>query len=162
MIPACHLRRRRFLVGAAGVMLPPPSAAARATPADVAAAIAAVTKGATPRPGKVKLDMPAMVENGNAVSLTVSVDAPVQASSAGEAAAATAAARVVGIDVFAEGNPLPNVARFRFGPRAGLPRVTTRMRLATSQTVVAVAELSDGTFWTDSVDLIVTLAACVE
>lgn len=119
--------------------------------ADAAAAIAEVTRGATVRPGKVKLDVPVMVENGNAVGMTVSVDAPL----AGEG-------RVLGVHVFAEGNPLPRVLSLRFGPRAGLPRVATRIRLATSQTVVAVAELADGTFWSDSVDLVVTLAACVE
>ena len=50
----------------------------------------------------------------------------------------------------------------RFGPAAGRTQLATRMRLATSQTVIAVARLEDGTFWTDSVDLIVTLAACLE
>jgi sulfur-oxidizing protein SoxY len=88
------------------------------------------------------------VENGNAVSMTVSVDAP--------------AAQVRSIDVFAEGNPLPHVVRFRFGPRAGAARVATRIRLATSQTVIAVAKLADGTCWRDSVDLLVTLAACID
>jgi len=67
-----------------------------------------------------------------------------------------------GIDVFAEGNPLPHVVRFRFGPRAGAPRVATRIRLATSQTVIAVAKLGDGSCWRDSVDLLVTLAACID
>lgn len=144
------LARRRFLVGAAGVALLP-SAPARATTAEVVAAIAALTGGATPRPGKVKLDMPALVENGNAVGMTVSVDAPL-----------TGQGRVAALHVFAEGNPLPRVLSLRLGPRAGLPRIATRIRLATSQTVVAVAELADGTYWSDSAELVVTLAACVE
>jgi sulfur-oxidizing protein SoxY len=88
------------------------------------------------------------VENGNSVGMTVSVDAPI--------------AQVRSIDVFAEGNPLPHVLRVRFGPNAGAPRIATRIRLATSQTVIAVAKLTDGSCWRDSVDLLVTLAACIE
>jgi sulfur-oxidizing protein SoxY len=64
--------------------------------------------------------------------------------------------------VFNEKNPQPNVAVFHLGPRAGRASVSTRMRLATSQNLIAVAELSDGTFWSDKVEVIVTLAACVE
>ena len=91
-----------------------------------------------------------MVENGNSVGLTVtSPPAP------GEPA-------VESVYVFAEGNPLPHVLRVRFGPRAGRIRVATRIRLATSQTVTAVARLADGRFRSDSVDLLVTLAACLE
>ena len=89
-----------------------------------------------------------MVENGNSVAMTVSVDAPV--------------GDVRSIDVFAEGNPLPHVMRVRFGPRTGAPRIATRIRLATSQTVIAVAKLADGSCWRDSVDLLVTLAACID
>ena len=96
----------------------------------------------------MKLDLPVMVENGNSVGMTVSVDAPV--------------GDVRSIDVFAEGNPLPHVLRVRFGPHAGAPRFATRIRLATSQTVIAVAKLADGSCWRDSVDLLVTLAACID
>ncbi len=62
----------------------------------------------------------------------------------------------------AERNPLPHVANFTFGPRSGRPRVSTRIRLATSQTVIAIAVMNDGSCWSDSVDLLVTLAACIE
>jgi sulfur-oxidizing protein SoxY len=89
-----------------------------------------------------------MVENGNSVSMTVSVTNP--------------PAPVEAIHVFAEGNPLPQVGVFQFGPRSGAARVSTRMRLATSQTVIAIARLRDGSCWRDSVDLLVTLAACIE
>ena len=82
-----------------------------------------------------------MVENGNSVGLTVTSPPP----ALGEPA-------VESIHVFAEGNPLPNVLQVRFGPRAGRIRVATRIRLATSQTVTAVARLSDGTWRADSVD----------
>jgi sulfur-oxidizing protein SoxY len=144
------VNRRRFLVltGASGLLLPLGMGPARATPAQVAALIAELVGDAELRDGRVKLDMPVMVENGNAVGMTVSVDAP--------------ASQVRSIDVFAEGNPLPHVARFSFGPCAGAPRVATRIRLATSQTVIAVAKLADGSCWRDSVDLLVTLAACID
>jgi sulfur-oxidizing protein SoxY len=142
------MRRRFLLAGASGLLLPLPPAPVRATPAQVAQLIAELTGDAELRDGRVKLDLPVMVENGNAVAMTVSVDAPV--------------AEVRSIDVFAEGNPLPHVVRFRFGPRAGAARVATRIRLATSQTVIAVAKLADGSCWRDSVDLLVTLAACID
>jgi sulfur-oxidizing protein SoxY len=72
------------------------------------------------------------------------------------------AEHVRGIALFNEKNPQPNVITARFGPRSGRARLATRIRLATSQTLVAVAELSDGTYWSDSAEVIVTLAACVE
>ena len=118
------------------------------TPNQVAALIAALAGDAPLRDGLIKLDMPLLVENGNTVAMTVKVDNP--------------PAPVDSIHVFAEGNPLPQVATFRFGPRSGAPRIATRIRLATSQTVIAVAALRDGTFWRDSVELLVTLAACIE
>ena len=138
--------RRTFLVATTGLLAIP--ASARATPTQVAALIHAFAGGALVREGLVKLDLPVMVENGNAVSMSVSVENP--------------PAPVREIRVYAEGNPLPTVAHFRFGRRAGLPRVATRIRLATSQTVIAVALLDDGSCWQDSVDLLVTLAACLE
>ena len=142
--------RRRFLLGAAGLALLPPGPA-RATPEEVATAIAQLTGGKTPLPGRIKLDVPVMVENGNSVGLTVTAPPPGPGEPAIEA-----------VHVFAEGNPLPHVLHVRFGPRAGRARVATRIRLATSQTVTAVARLSDGSFRSDSVDLLVTLAACLE
>jgi sulfur-oxidizing protein SoxY len=148
------LTRRRFLVttAAAGLaIVTAPPGPARATPEGVAAAIKDVVGDADLKRGRVKLDMPVLVENGNAVGMTVSCDAPL-----------TGPDRVLSLHVFAEGNPLPNVAHFRFGPRAGKASVSTRMRLATSQTVIAVAKLADGTCWTDSLELLVTLAACIE
>ena len=69
---------------------------------------------------------------------------------------------VKAIVVFNERNPQRDVVLFTLGPRAGRAKVSTRIRLATSQKLVAVAQLSDGTFWQRSVDVIVTLAACVE
>ncbi len=143
------MRRRFLVVGGAGLIVPlAPMPPARATPAQVAALLADLVGDAPLRDARVKLDLPVMVENGNSVGMTVSVDAPV--------------GDVRSIDVFAEGNPLPHVLRVRFGPGAGAPRFATRIRLATSQTVIAVAKLTDGSCWRDSVDLLVTLAACID
>jgi sulfur-oxidizing protein SoxY len=102
-------------------------------------------------PGKVKLELPSIVENGNTVPLTVSVDSPM-----------TEADHVESIHVFNQRNPQPYIAAFHLGPRAGKARVSTRIRLADSQRVVAIARLNDGNFWSDSADVIVTLAACTE
>ena len=136
--------RRRFIL-TAGIAFTAP---AFATPVEVAALIQTLVGDAPLRDGLIHLDLPVMVENGNAVAMTVSVPAP--------------PSPVESIHVFAEGNPLPRIAVFRFGPRSGGPRVATRIRLATSQTVIAIAKLRDGTCWRDSVDLLVTLAACIE
>ena len=69
---------------------------------------------------------------------------------------------VSAIHIFNEKNPQPYVAAFHLGPRAGRASVSTRIRLADSQEVVAIARLSDGRFWSDGADVIVTLAACTE
>jgi sulfur-oxidizing protein SoxY len=114
-------------------------------------AIRRVVGNATVRVGRVKLDVPPLVENGHLVPLTVSVQS-----------AMTEKDHVRAIHVFTERNPLPEMATFRLGPRAGRARVTTRVRMADTQNVVAIAELSDGSFWSDSAHLIVTLAACLE
>jgi sulfur-oxidizing protein SoxY len=124
---------------------------ARATPAATVDAIRKVVGSARVNPGKVTLELPPLIENGNAVPLTVTVDSPM-----------TEADHVRAIHVFTEKNPQPNVVSFHLGPRAGRARVATRIRLADSQTVIAICELSDGAFWSDSADVVVTLAACLE
>jgi sulfur-oxidizing protein SoxY len=124
---------------------------ARATPATMAAAIREVVGEAPVHEGKITLELPPLVENGNAVPMTVTVDSPM-----------TAADHVKRIHVFNEKNPQPYIATFHLGPRAGKAKVSTRVRLADSQKVIAIAELSDGSFWSDSADMIVTLAACIE
>jgi sulfur-oxidizing protein SoxY len=149
--------RREFLKAAGGVaaglglgsvigVVP-----ASATPAEMQEAIRKVVGGARVTPGKVKLDLPPLIENGNAVPLTVIIDSPM-----------TEAEHVRAVHVFTEKNPQPNVVSFHLGPRAGRARMTTRVRLADSQNVVAICELSDGSFWSDSAGIVVTLAACLE
>jgi sulfur-oxidizing protein SoxY len=122
---------------------------AAATPA--AAAIDEIVGDAPVHQGKVKLEVPPLVENGNAVPLTVSVDSPM-----------TEGEHVKSIHIFNEKNPQPNVASFYLGPRAGRAQVSARIRLADSQKVIAIAQLSDDSFWSDSADVVVTLAACLE
>jgi len=149
--------RRDFLTGTArlagGMALASVVAtrSSRATPATMQAAIKKVIGEAPLRNGKVKIDVPPLVENGNSVPLTVSVDSPMTASN-----------YVKAIHVFNEKNPQPNVIGARLGPRAGKAALSTRIKLADVQKVVAVAQLSDGSFWSDEADVIVTIAACVE
>lgn len=115
------------------------------------AAVRKVTGGAPVRPGKVKLEIPPLIDNGNAVPLSVTVESPM-----------TEAEHVKSIHVFTERNPQPYVINAYLGPRAGRARVATRARIADTQSVTAIAQLSDGSFWSDSVDVVVTLSACLE
>jgi len=149
--------RRRFLLtaggaaagfGLASVLQVTP---ARATPAAMQEAISKVVGPAHVNTGRVKLELPPLVENGNAVPLTVSVESPMSESD-----------HVRAIHVFTEKNPQPDVASFHLGPRAGRASVATRIRLADTQTVLAICELSDGSFWSGSGPVVVTLAACLE
>ena len=143
-------RRHTLALGAAlatGLLVRPGTAAT----GDLAAAVAAYAGGKTLQPGKVKLDISTLVENGNAVPLTVSVDSPM-----------TGADHVLSVALFNERNPQREIATFFFGPHAARATASTRIRLATSQKLVAVALLSDGTAWSQTVDVIVTLAACIE
>ena len=148
--------RRRFLglAGSTAVLGAIPIVTVRpaeATPAMLATAIRNVVGEAPVRIGKVKLDVPPLVENGNTVPMTVSVSNPM-----------TTDDYVKSIHVFNEKNPQPNVGNFYLGPRAGRAQVSTRIRLADSQKVVAIARLSDDSFWSASVDVVVTLATCTE
>jgi sulfur-oxidizing protein SoxY len=124
---------------------------AAATPQELQAAIQAYTAGAPLRTGRVKLDIAPIVDNGNTVPITVTVDSPM-----------TVDDHVTAIAVFNERNPQREVAKFSLGPRSGRASVSTRIRLATSQKLVAVARLSDGSCWSHSVDVIVAIAACLE
>jgi len=148
--------RRQFLslAGGAAVLGAVPIVTMRpaeATPAELASAIRNVTGGAAVKTGKVKLDVPPLVENGNTVPLTVSVANPIAPED-----------HVRSIHVFNEKNPQPNIGNFYLGPHSGRAQVSTRIRLADSQKIVAIARLSDGSFWSTSVEVIVTLAACTE
>jgi sulfur-oxidizing protein SoxY len=151
-----HSTRRQFLAlaGGAAVLGAVPIVTLRpseATPATLAAAIRNVVGEAEVKTGKVKLDIPPLVENGNTVPMTVSVSNPT-----------TPDDHVKSIHVFNEKNPQPNIGNFYLGPHAGRAQISTRIRLADSQKITAIARLSDDTFWSASVDVVVTLAACTE
>jgi sulfur-oxidizing protein SoxY len=147
------MSRREFLIaggvvaGALGLRL----TSARATPDEAQESIRKLTGSAAINQGRVTLELPPLVENGNTVPLKISVASPM-----------TPADHVKAIHVLAAKNPQPNVAVFHFGPRAGRASVETRIRLADSQTVVAICEMSDGSFWSGSAESVVTIAACVE
>jgi sulfur-oxidizing protein SoxY len=148
--------RRQFLglAGSAAVMGAVPLVTLRpseATPATLANAIRNVVGAAVVQTGRVKIDVPPLVENGNTVPMTVTVTSPM-----------TAEDHVKSVHVFNEKNPQPNIGNFYLGPRAGRAQISTRIRLADSQKIVAIAQLSDGSFWSVSADVVVTLAACTE
>jgi sulfur-oxidizing protein SoxY len=142
--------RRTFIAGAALVSVLP-FAPAHATPEAMAAAIKEVVGDNAIREGRVTLDLPPLIENGNAVPITVSVDSPM-----------SEADHIKTIHVFNEKNPQPNVISVRLGARSGKATIATRVRLADTQKITAIAEMSDGTFWSDTQEVIVTLAACLE
>lgn len=142
--------RRLFLAGSAAIVVLPLSPAS-ATPDAMAEAIRKVVGTATSTEGRVKLDVPPLIENGSTVPLVVSVESPM-----------TEADHVKAIHVFNEKNPQPNVFSARLGPRSGKAIVGTRIKLGDSQRIVAIAETSDGRFWSGGADVIVTLAACLE
>jgi sulfur-oxidizing protein SoxY len=148
---------RREVLKAAGVLVlggAAPSvvvAPASATPGEMQAAVAGVVGDARISVGKVALDIPPLVENGNTVPCAVTVESPM-----------TAADHVKAIHVFAERNPQPYVISVALGPRAGRASISTRIRLRDTQNVLAVAEMSDGTFWSGQANVIVTIGACLE
>jgi len=144
-------RREFFALAGGAAVLAVTLRPAEATPAMLASAIRNVVGAAPVKTGKVKLEIPPLVENGNTVPMTVSVASPMAPED-----------HVKSIHVFNEKNPQPNIGNFYLGPQAGRAQVSTRIRLADSQKVVAIAKLSDGTFWSASADVVVTLAACTE
>src|SRR5712672_952152 len=144
-------RREFFGLAGGAAMLAVTLRPAEATPAMLASAIRTVVGTAPLQAGKVKLEIPPLVENGNTVPMTVSVTSPMAPEE-----------HVRSIHVFNEKNPQPNIGNFYLGPEAGRAQVSTRIRLADSQKVVAIARLSDDSFWSTSVDVVVTLAACTE
>ena len=128
-----------------------PSLNAFATADDATQAVDKILSGRPAKVGRVTLEIPPLVENGNLVTMKVSVQSPM-----------TEADYVRAIHIVAEGNPLPNVVSFFFSPRSGRAAVTTRIRLGDSQRVRAIAQMNDGSFWQGDAATLVTLAACTE
>jgi len=143
--------RRTVLTAIGGAVLALAVRPAQATPETMKSAIRQVIGEAAVKPGRIKIALPPLVENGNTVAMAVSVDSPMTAND-----------HVRAIHIFTEKNPQPNIISAKLGPRAGKAEIQTRVRLADTQTVVAICEMSDGSFWSDTADVIVTLGACLE
>ena len=140
--------RRRILAGIGALALAGLNAPrAHAMSAQARAAWQAITGGRTPRAGRVALEIPTLAENGNSVPLRVAVEGP---------------GRVLRLHLLSEENPRPVIASVSFGARAGRRVLVTRIRLAATQRVHAIAEFDDGSLWLDSKDVSVTVAACYD
>ena len=142
--------RRAFIAMTTAVGLAP-WLSAQATETEAAQAIKQIVGQAKIRTGRVDLEIPPLVENGNSVVMKVAVESPM-----------TEQDFVRAIYIVAEGNPLPNVVSFQLSHRSGRAVVTTRVRLNDSQRVWAIAQMSDGSFWQGHAATLVTLAACTE
>lgn len=143
-------RRTLLKMGAGAVLISATPLPAFATPEAMRQAQIALFGDKPIREGRVALKMPTIAENGFSVALSVDVDSPM-----------TEADYVKQIAIFSSRNPISELGRFELGPRAGKAAVSTRIRLSGTQTVHAVAEMSDGTLWSGSAETVVTLAACV-
>jgi sulfur-oxidizing protein SoxY len=150
-----YLSRRRFLGAFSAVATLPLwlgfSRSALAQVEDIVPAIRELTKGAEIKVGRIKLDLPRLADNGNSVAVKLTVQSPM-----------TQGDFVRSIQLFSEKNPRPVIARFFLGPLAGKAEISSRIRLAGTQRVVAIAELSDGSFWSDTAEVAVTLSACYD
>jgi sulfur-oxidizing protein SoxY len=144
-------RRSALLQLAAGSALLVTLRPASAAEPTLEEAVAAWAAGTKPRDGRIVIDIAPLVDNGNAVPITVRIDSPM-----------TAADHVREIALFNQSNPQRDIARWQLGPANGRAEVSTRIRLSTTQQLAALARMSDGSVWQQRVDVIVTLAACVE
>lgn len=143
------MKRRRFLAGIGAALAAP--AVAQTASEDVSALLAALPGGAGARRGRVKIDLPVLADNGNAVPVKVTVQSPMTASD-----------HVKTIRLLSERNPVRDMATFHVGPRMGRAEIASRIRLAGSQRIVAVAEMSDGSLWYDAAPVAVTASACMD
>ena len=152
-----QVSRRKFLTaafGLAGASILPATAHAQMTRMplnNMPQVVARVVGTAKVNRGKVKISLPPLVENGHLVPLTVTVESPMSETD-----------YVKAIHVFTDKNPLPEVISFYLGPNAGRASFSTRVRLADSENALAIAQMSDGFFWWDTVYVGVTAAACLE
>ena len=146
-----RLNRRQALAAGAGAFVAAlglgPAGPARAAN-DYAEQIMKFTSGKQPVEARVRLDLPELAENGNTVSMSILVDGPMTADS-----------HVQEIIVLAPNNPNAVVVRFRFSAMS-VPEAATRIRLAESQNVIAVAKMSDGSFFSAAREIKVTIGGC--
>lgn len=147
-----HLTRRRAMsigacvaaLAALGLRINPAFAAN-----DSAEALNKFTGGKTPAQGRVKLDLPEIAENGNTVPISIAVESPMSQQS-----------YVSDVLVLTDGNPRAGVATFHFSPASGVAEATTRIRLAGTQNVIAVAKMNDGSFFMATKQVKVTIGGC--
>ena len=146
------MKRRVFLASSAGLMASIVRPSEALTQSSVLSALVnQYAAGGRVREGRVKFDIAPLVDNGNSVPVEVTVESPM-----------TQAQYVVSIALFNEKNPQNDIALFTLSPLAGRARVATRIRLAVSQQLVAVAKMNDGSCWTHTVEVLVTIASCIE
>lgn len=153
MIARTHAKTRRILLSASAGLAVSSffglSSRSFATIEEVEAAIDFYTAGGDVTDGGVSLHLPEIAENGHSVAVTVSVDSPMTEQSHAQS-----------VMLFATSNPNPEVALFTFSLASGLAKVSTRMRLAESQDVIAIAKMSDGSFKRDQQFVHVTIGGC--
>ncbi len=123
----------------------------RALPENTRALLTQTYGDAEMRFARVALSLPALAENGNSVAFGVRVESPPDEMN-----------RVLSLDIFAPENPNPSIARFTFGPACGKANARTRIRMAASQTVVAVARFANGDLFAGAAAIVVTEAACLD
>ena len=144
------LSRRQLLAASAGALAVAGFGVAPAQAANNAQdLIKAFTGGKPATEAKVKLDLPEIAENGNTVPMTVTVESPM-----------TEASHVTEVLVLADGNPNAGVATFHFSPASGVAEANTRIRLATTQNIIAIAKMNDGSFVMASKQVKVTIGGC--
>ena len=144
------IQRRDCLTWLSALGLAPHSIA-YASPDQAKLAIQTLVGDQIVQTGRVILDIPPLIENGNSVVMTLRVESPM-----------TQQDYVKSVHMLAEGNPLPNILSAYFTPRSGLARVMSRVRLAKNQRVWAIAQMSNGSFWRGYADTLVTTSACTE
>lgn len=143
---------RRSVLAAGGALIVTTALFGKAAKADLPemqAAMDEILGDRTAEEGRISLDLPEIAENGNTVPLTVEVESPM-----------TEEDHVTAVHIFAEGNPLPNVASMKFTPRSGEAIASTRIRLAKTQKIRALAEMSDGSVFMATQDVKVTIGGC--
>lgn len=145
------MRRRGFLAASLLIIPLRGNAQANAHVSTTDPLVVAITRGKDVMPGRVKLELPAVAVNGHSVAMTVKVDSPM-----------SAAEHVRAVHLISEKNPVREMATFYFGAHSGRAEVSSRVRLNGTQRMTAVAELSDGTFWSDQVAIEVREAACTD
>jgi sulfur-oxidizing protein SoxY len=152
MLKRARRRFFSFLAGVAALPLLPAARAASGQPADpFADLVRKITGGAAVKPGRVTVDTPRLADNGHSVPLSVSVESPM-----------TVADHVRSITLLSRRNPRPLMATFHLDPAAGRAHVATRVRLNGSQRVLAIAQLSDGSYWSGEAEVEVTESACLD